>query len=107
MATETTSGSQTATIDTEHTLATVTAGGTYVLAVDLTNLVDGDAVTLCAKVKVRSSDSAAQLYSAEFAHAQADKVAMSIPVPAPHSVAFTLEQTEGTGRAFPWAVYEL
>lgn len=107
MASEQTSGSQTATIDTEHTLATVASAGTYVLAVDLSNMADGDTVVLRAATKVTSAGTSRQLYSASFAGVQADPHVHSIPVPAPHEVVFTLEQDGGTGRTFPWAVYSL
>ena len=36
-----TSGSQTATINTEHTLATITTANVFTLAVDVANMVGG------------------------------------------------------------------
>lgn len=107
MATENTGGTQSATVSTEHTLATITSGGTFVLAVDVSNLANGDELELRAVVKARSGSTAKTVYLAGFAHAQADDVAFSVPVPAPHSVAFTLKQIAGTARSFEWAVYEL
>lgn len=107
MVTENTGGTQTATVSTEHTLATITTGGTFVLAVDLADLVNGDTVELRVNVKTRSASTARQVYAASYSHAQADPVAVSVPVPAPHSAAFTLKQTAGSSRDFDWAVYEL
>ena len=107
MASENTSGSQTASIGTEHTLATVTDAASLVLAVDLSNLVNGDEVELRAKPKVRTGSTAAQAVLAVYAHAQTNPVVYLVPVPSPHSTAFTLKQVAGTGRSFDWAVYEL
>lgn len=107
MVTENTSGSQTATVTTEHTLATITDAGAFVLAVDVANLANDDELELRAKIKVRSSDTSRTIWYASYAHAQATGNVMSIPIPSPHEVVFTLLQTAGTGRAFPWAVYEL
>lgn len=105
--TEATSGSQTATISTEHTLATITTPGVYVLRVDVNALALGDRLVLRAKVRARSGDTTRQLFSAVFEHSQADKIADSIPVPVVHELVWTLQQTAGTGRAFPWSVLAL
>ncbi len=105
--TEATSGSQTATISTEHTLATITTPGVYMLRVDVNAMALGDRLVLRAKVKARSADTTRQLFSAVFEHVQADKITDSIPVPIVHEVVFTLQQTAGTGRAFPWSVVSL
>ena len=107
MATSQSEGSQTATLDTEHTLATVTTAGTYVLSVDLSNLALGDKVTLRAKAKVRSTGTTRTVFTGTYAHVQENPVAMSIPIPAVSECVFTLEQTDGTGRAFPWEVISL
>lgn len=103
---EKTSGSQTATISTEHTLATVTDAGIYVLRVDLNNLAAGDVLELRVYAKARNAtDSERQLYSATFGPiAPADKVTDSIPVVAAGHFKATLKQTAGTGRAFPWVI---
>jgi len=107
MATSNSDGSQTATIDTEHTLATITSAGTYVLLVDTVNLALGDKLTLRAKTKVRSVGTTRLAYEAFYAHAQSEPVKVSIPVPSTNEIVFTLEQTDGTGRAFPWEIVQL
>ena len=104
---ENTGGSQTAIIDTEHTLATITAAGTYVLEVELTNLVDGDELELRIKVKGRSASTSRLAYIQSYAHAQSRLVVLSVPVPAPFEFIATLKQTAGTGRVFIWSIYEL
>ena len=107
MSTQKTSGTQAATISTEHDLATIADAGTYVLVVDLSNLANGDVVTLRAKTKLAGAgDTEKQAFSATFANAQTDVQQYSIPVQSPHSLTFTLEQRAGTGRSFPWAIYE-
>lgn len=99
------SGTQTAVISTEHTLGTPpTAAGTYVLAVDLSNMVDGDVVELRMKRKVLTGGTIRQTLLAVFSNAQSDLVAYSIPVPTPWGVTATLKQTAGTGRNFDWSL---
>ena len=73
----------------------------------MSNLANGDTVELRAKTKVLSGGSAAQDFCASFSNVQADPVKKSIPVPSVDSVAFTLKQTAGTGRAFGWNIYTL
>ena len=104
---EQTSGTQTATITTEHTLATQTDGKTYVLGVDLGALANGDIVELCCKTKMLSGGTSRIAYKATFAHAVSEPNIYSVPIPAVHEVVFTLKQTAGTGRAFPWSVISL
>lgn len=101
-----TSGTQTATLTTEHTLATITDAGTYQLAVDLDNLVNDETVTLRIKVKIASGKSSKLLFEAIYKHDQGTQViALSPPVPAPIEFVATLTQTGGTGRDFDWAIY--
>lgn len=95
-------GSQTAEINTEHTLSTQTDPGVYVLVVDTTNMVGGDVLKLRIKVKAVHDGSSLLAYLATYAHAQAEVVKFSVPVPVDSEIVATLQQTEGTGRAFPW-----
>lgn len=105
---EVTSGSQTATISTEHSLYAPGSGGkTFVLVVDLANLANGDVVELRLYCKSRAADTLRVAYLATFAHAQGAPIAVSIPLPAYHDFKATLKQTAGTGRAFPWDVLTL
>ena len=107
MATSADSGSQTATLDTEHTLTTQTTAGTYVLVVETTNMVAGDVLILRAKTKVKSGGTSRLAYMATYAHAQTEVNKYSVPIPIDTEVIFTLEQTDGTGRAFPWNALKL
>lgn len=104
---ENTGGSQTATIGTEHTLATVTTAGTYVLAVDTGNMVDGDTLELRLKTKVRTGGTSRLAYFVTYVNAQDDPNKYSVPVPVITEIVATLKQTVGTGRAFPWSLYSL
>jgi len=96
------SGSQTATIDTEHTLDTETTAGVYVLVVDTANLADGDVLILRLKTKYASGGTSRLAFVATYANAQVEPNKYSPPVPVDTEIVATLEQTDGTGRSFPW-----
>lgn len=104
---EKTGGSQTATIGTEHTLATVTDPGIYVLRVDLANLAAGDVVELRVYSKARSGTDSERLKDGPATYGPIVPDALlpdSIPVLATGHLKATLKQTAGTGRAFPWVI---
>ena len=102
------SGTQTATISTEHTLDTDADAKVFVLLVDTKAMVLGDILVLRAKVKVLTGSTLATVYTAIYAHVQEDVVKASIPIPSPgFQCDFTLEQTDGTGRAFEWSVVSI
>lgn len=99
------SGTQTATIDTEHTLDTDVDAKVFILLVDTKNLVKGDRLVLRAKMKVLTGSTLATIYTAIYSNVQEDIVKASIPITSPgFQVDFTLEQTDGTGRTFEWSV---
>lgn len=105
--TEKTSGSQTATVGTEHTLATVTDSGIYVLRVDLNALAAGDIVELRLKAKARNATDSERLIHGPAPYgpiAPDQKLADSPPIMATGHFVATLKQTSGTGRAFPWVI---
>jgi hypothetical protein len=103
-----TSGSQTATLATWHDVATVAnVAGVRVFSVDLSNLTNGETVDIRIKKNTRSADAQAVIYQATYAHAQAEPVVDSVPVVVADDATFSIRQTGGTGRAFPWAVYLL
>lgn len=107
MPTSNSSGSQAATIGVEHTLATITTAGTYVLVVDANAMVDGDYLELRAKTKAKSGSTSRQAYFARYANTQGDANKYSLPVPVDTEVVFTLKQTAGTGRTFDWNILAL
>jgi hypothetical protein len=96
-------GSQTATISTEHILASPTTVATYVLAVDTINLTLGDLVELRVYDMVDGVNFR-QVWKAAYQHAQINNGKVSPPLAVTTQAKFTLKQTAGTGRAFPWSV---
>jgi hypothetical protein len=103
------SGSQTATISTEHTLATITAANVFNLALDVANMTGGtsfDILIVREYGKARSSDSERLLGEYTLAGVQGQALFETVPRVSPHYLKYTIQQTQGTGRAFPWAVYQ-
>jgi hypothetical protein len=105
-----TSGSQTATIGTDHSLATISSAGTYQFVVDTANMVGGttpDILQLSVYTKTRSTDTERLLFQHFLIGAQNINEWPSPPFGAA-SADYTvkLKQIQGTGRAFPWAVYQ-
>jgi len=101
------SGTQTATIDTEHTLDTETDAGVYVLVVDTSNMVDGDIVTFRIKTKYATGGTSRLAFSATYSNAQAELNKYSPPIPIDTEIICTLEQTDGTGRDFYWSLLKI
>ncbi len=100
-------GTQTATIGTEHSLATVSGVGTYVLMLDTSNMANGDTLEVRVKSKVLSGGAEVLYLFATYLHVQAEPLKMTIPVPSLHSLTATLKQTAGTGRAYEWNLVRL
>lgn len=113
------SGTQAAVVGTEHTLnaAPFTVSGVYVLSVNTRNMVNGDEVELRGYAKVLIGDANPSLvYEGGYKHQQGDGAApgssaggeivkVSVPIPSPYSITFTLKQTLGAGgRNFDWRV---
>jgi hypothetical protein len=104
------SGTQAATVGTEHTLATITTPGRYWLAVDVSALVAGatpDIVELRLYTRVLSGGTnRIAWYRAYTGGLVVEGLVQSMPVvvdPGTQVVA-TLKQTQGTGRSYPWKV---
>jgi hypothetical protein len=105
------SGTQAATVGTEHTLATVTSPGRYRLVVDVAALAGGttpDIVELRGKTRVLSGGTDRLVWPAI---ACVGGLVVTGVVQCPEVVVdqgvqaiFTLKQTQGTGRSFPWKV---
>jgi hypothetical protein len=90
------SGTQTAVINTEHTLHTNAGAKNFVLIVNTENLLNDEILELRIKTKVISTSTADEVYVATYNHAQGQKVKYSPPVPATGQTAgtsFTLKQT--------------
>lgn len=96
------SGTQSATVGTEHTLATNTTNKVFVLVVDLGAMVGGDEVELRLSTIALASGTERLAWYAKYAHVQATPITYSPPVPADISCKATLKQIAGTGRSFAW-----
>lgn len=106
-------GTQTATIGTEHTLDDVAESGVFTLHVDTVNMQAGDILELRVYQIVLTGGTRRVVYgppNALFIGAQPadDVVKISVPIANELTDAgalrFTLKQTVGTGRSFPWKV---
>ncbi|WP_433329973.1 hypothetical protein [Spirillospora sp. CA-294931] len=101
------SGTQTATINTEHELAVDTSNKTYVLAVDTAALAAGDLLELRLYTKILAGGAERLAYVASYQHAQGQPAVYSVPVPANVHLRATLKQVAGTARSFPWSLLAL
>lgn len=104
------SGTQTATVTTEHTLADVNTAGVYTLHVDTVNMAAGDVLELRVYQIELTGGTRRVLFFHAFYGAQPtnDTAKVSLPIgndlTDSGSLRFTLKQTFGTGRAYPWKV---
>ena len=98
---------QTAIVDTEHTLDTETTVGVYVLVVDMNNLADGDVVILRIKTKNQTGSTSRLAYEASFSNAQNEINKYSPAIPVDTEIICTLEQTDGTARDFDWNLLKM
>ena len=100
------SGTQTATINTEHVLDTpTTPNATFVLKVDTSAMVNGDVLELRVYDVVLASGAVVQEWKGTYSNIQVNGAKQSPFVAINQAGAkFTLKQIAGTGRAFPWSV---
>lgn len=105
--TQETSGSQTATVGTEHTLATIATAKTFVAYVDCSALAAGEYVELKVRRDVRSADATRTMHTRIVSWLEAAMTPI-IKLPADSGgggeYVVTLRQLTGTSRAFPWAI---
>lgn len=104
------SGSQTATVTTEHTLLDVAVVGTYTFHIDCINMAAADVVELRIYTIVLTAGTRRVTYFQVYQDAQVADDLIKISVPVSNdltdagAIRFTLKQTLGTGRVFPWKV---
>ena len=104
------SGTQTAVIGTEHFLANVNEAGVFTLHVDKHAMAAGDVLELRVYQMVLTGGTARVWKTYTFYGAQAADDAIFISDPVSNqltdaqSLRFSLKQTFGTGRSFPWKV---
>lgn len=104
------SGTQTAVINTEHFLASPNAAGVYTLHVDTVDMASGDTLELRVYQKVLTAGTSRVAYMQTYYGVQAtdDLIKISVPIANEltdtNALRFSLKQTAGTGRNFPWKV---
>ena len=104
------SGTQTATISTEHFLTSPNVAGTFTLHVDTNAMAAGDVLELRIYQMVLTGGTQRVAYFQQYIGAQNadDLIKISVPISNEltdtNALRFSLKQTAGTGRAFPWKV---
>lgn len=107
------SGTQTAVISTEHTLLDVAVAGSFVFEVDTINMAAGDTLELRIYAIILTAGTRRVAYVKSYTGAQNADDLIKIAVPISNELTdagalrFTLKQTAGTGRNFPWKVLAL
>lgn len=101
------SGTQAATIGTEHNLATPATTKTRVLLVDGVNLASGEALELRFYGPVLASGANSLIRLVSFTGSLTEPHIQSVPIVMPQGGTISLKQTSGTGRSFPWAIITL
>ena len=104
------SGTQTAVIGTEHFLTSPNVAGTFTLHVDTVNMASGDTLELRIYQMVLTGGTQRVAYYDSWSDAQSadDLIKISVPISNEltdtNALRFSLKQTAGTGRNFPWKV---
>jgi hypothetical protein len=102
------SGTQTAVINTEHTLATSTTNATFQSFVRLNNLALGDTLELRIYNITLSGGTLEVCWKATYGPAlPVAIVSASPPLASDQSYRLTLKQTAGTGRNFDWKILRI
>lgn len=101
------SGTQAATLTTEHTLNDNTGAGTagyYQLVVDTSPLLIGEDLELLVYEPALAAGTVRVTERILLTGALGDPIVKSNMHACTHGAKFTLKQTGGTGRSFPWEV---
>lgn len=104
------SGTQAATVTTEHFLTSPNVAGTFTLHVDTVNMVAGDVLELRVYQMVLTGGTQRVAYFARYDDAQPtdDLIKISVPISNEltdtNALRFSLKQTKGTSRNYPWKV---
>lgn len=103
-------GTQTAVIGTEHFLTSPAVAGTFTMHIDTINMAAGDSLEIRIYQIVLTGGTTRVAYFARFDSVQPvdDVIKISVPISNDltdtNSLRFSIKQTAGTGRAFPWKV---
>lgn len=104
------SGTQTAVIGTEHFLTSPNVAGTFTLHFDTNAMAAGDILEVRIYQIVLTTGTPRVAYYQTYYDAQSpdDQIKISVPISNEltdtNSLRFSIKQTVGTGRAFPWKV---
>lgn len=104
------SGTQTASVGTEHFLSSPNVAGTFTLHVDTNAMAAGDVLELRVYQMVLTGGTQRVAYFQSYSGVQPadDLIKISVPISNEltdtNALRFSLKQTYGTGRAFPWKV---
>jgi hypothetical protein len=102
------SGTQTAVISTEHTLATSTTNGTFQFITRLNNLALGDIVELRLYTITLTGGTLEVCFLGVYGPSlPVAIVSVSPPMASDISLRCTLKQTAGTGRNFDWKLLRI
>lgn len=94
-------------IGTETTLATDTTNGTFVLEVDVSNMVLGDLLEIRVYTITLSGGTLIQAWKGTYQNVQINNHKISPPVASDQSIKTTLKQTVGTGRTYAWKMLRI
>lgn len=106
-------GTQSATLNTEHSLSSVNQSGTFRLWVDVNAMATNDVLELRVKGKVLTGGTKRGIRVVTLTGAQpSDELqwvsdAYETDLAESDGLEFTLKQTFGTGRSFPWKVTKI
>jgi hypothetical protein len=102
------SGTQTATVGTEHTLRDETGneGEIFDAVIDLGNMAAGDTTEIRLYVKALSSGTLRLLYYSPFSGVQSEPIVYVPALTVMKEWKLTLKQTAGTGRNYDWTIYK-
>lgn len=98
-------GSQTTSGTTEHDLATITTANAYMVAVDTSDMVNGDILEIAVYGKARSSGTERLIKKWELSHVQSETLFESPLYVSPHHIRFSVKAVAGT-ITLPWAIYK-
>lgn len=104
-------GDQVCVVSTEHSLATDSNGGVYLLVVDLSPMQALDTIQIRLKTKIRSTgtgSTARTIKYATYSNVQTDPTNIELgPVCTDLYVEATIKQTAGTSRTIPWKLLKI
>ena len=108
MVTVTSSGTQTAVIGTEHTLANPTTSRYFTGYIDLTNMTSTDTVEIRVYIIAKTSGgSYIQYYLATYSGVQSNPLLYIPSLPSDIGFKLTLKQVSGVGRSYDYKVFEI